>query len=78
MSAQDPADNELVVDTLSDVELTWSPDGRWLAFSGVFSRDWHIYRIRPDGTDLYLVTDTKRREVDPAWNPGWVNDIDEP
>jgi Tol biopolymer transport system component len=30
----------------------WSPDGTWIAFLGGGQLSHHIYRIRPDGSDL--------------------------
>jgi Tol biopolymer transport system component len=47
-------------------EPAWSPDGRWIVFSlarpesaGVAQGGGHIYRVRPDGTDLAEVSNTQ-------------------
>ena len=38
-------------------EPQWSPDGNWIAFLGQASvPDDHIYRIRPDGSDLQQIS----------------------
>lgn len=44
----------------------WSPDGRWLAFAHrmTHSDRFEIYRVRPDGSDVTLVTH------DLAWGGG--------
>ena len=44
----------------------WSPDGRWIAFAQRTSQGdpFEIYRMRPDGSDVILVT------RDPAWGGG--------
>ena len=51
----------------------WSPDGEWLAF--VHRSIWgdpHIYKIRPDGTDLQQISQTPATL--PAWSPDsqWI------
>lgn len=45
---------------------TWSPDGRWIAFAQRMSQGdpFEIYRMRPDGSEVTLVT------RDPAWDGG--------
>ena len=42
----------------------WSPDGRWIAFTGDSGR---IYRVRPDGSDLRLITRHGTGNVE--WSP---------
>jgi Tol biopolymer transport system component len=46
---------------------TWSPDGEWIAFEG--GAPFGLYRVRPDGSDMQLVTDFSL----PAW-PDWSPD----
>ena len=55
----------------SVVNPEWSPDGRWIAFTG-YSRAWNknaIYRIRPNGKGLTKVTDREGRETRASWSP---------
>jgi Tol biopolymer transport system component len=33
----------------------WSPDGKWIAFTGSENGVWGIYRMHPDGSDMQLV-----------------------
>jgi hypothetical protein len=63
--------------------VTWAPDGRWLAFQRETERlpdgtvACYIYRAKPDGTDLMLLSlDTGGNKSMPNWNPAWENDID--
>lgn len=53
-------------------DVSWSPDGAWLAFSlapgGGMNRQ--VYRIRPDGTGLRLLTAGGK---DNNWLSGWTH-----
>ena len=54
-------------------QVTWSPDGRWLAFSmapggGMNSQ---VYLVRPDGNGLRRLTDGKK---DNNWLGDWTHD----
>jgi TolB protein len=49
---------------------TWSPDGKWIAFSSNTDGDWDIYIIRPDGTGILNITkDWTSHEFHPSWKP---------
>ena len=55
----------------TDLWPTWSPDGKWIAFSrtGLFSCcDFKVYAIRPDGTGLRRLTNGPD-DVDVDWQP---------
>jgi Tol biopolymer transport system component len=43
---------------------SWSPDGKWIAFSGN-PEGYGIYKVRPDGTDLTYLSEGS----DPDWSP---------
>lgn len=49
-------------------EPAWSPDGRYLAFSGQKDRDTQIYLTRADGSGVVRITAT----AGPNWNPQWI------
>ena len=34
----------------------WSPDGEWILFEGIIDQGRQIYAIRPDGTDMWMVS----------------------
>ncbi|HSQ25909.1 MAG TPA: hypothetical protein VLM80_02180, partial [Anaerolineales bacterium] len=51
---------------------TWSPDGKWLAFSTNRGNDVDIYKIFvdcPEGTEPVRVTDGTRAVSSPLWTP---------
>ena len=47
----------------------WSPDGAWLVFESIRDGDGEIYRVRPDGSDLERLTDTRADETRPSFFP---------
>jgi dipeptidyl aminopeptidase/acylaminoacyl peptidase len=64
-----------LVTTLDDqiTSVFWSPDGEWLAFSLApgGGMNLQVYLIRPDGTDLRLLTAGAK---DNNWLGGWTHD----
>ena len=70
-----PADTVLFADpTISHYEqLTWSPDGRRLAFVGILAEAIddrsEIFVIDADGSNLVRVTDDDLYDDGPAWSP---------
>jgi Tol biopolymer transport system component len=50
----------------SEFGASWSPDGRWIAFSRDLGDRWSLLQIRPDGTDEREVA---REGVFPTWTP---------
>jgi serine/threonine protein kinase/Tol biopolymer transport system component len=46
----------------------WSPDGRWLAFFSNRGGGYHVWKIRPDGSDLQQLNDVADASF-PAWSP---------
>lgn len=47
----------------------WSPDGEWITFQSQRDGKTNIYVIRPDGSDIRLLTDERT-----AWRPVWSPD----
>ena len=37
----------------------WSPDGEWILFEGIIDQGRQIFAIRPDGTDLWMVSEPR-------------------
>jgi serine/threonine protein kinase len=52
-----------------DFEPDWSPDGQWILFHRRSGGNRVVYRIRPDGTDLTLVTADPPDAREAAWQP---------
>jgi TolB protein len=48
---------------------SWSPDGRWIAFSSNRSDVYQIYVMRADGSDVRRVSTSEYVEVRPQWTP---------
>jgi Tol biopolymer transport system component len=62
------------IHTLTPSHPTWSPDGRWIAFSGIVESDAprssDLARIHPDGSGFeWLAADDAPHEFAPAWSP---------
>jgi dipeptidyl aminopeptidase/acylaminoacyl peptidase len=55
--------------------VTWSPEGRRLAFIGLPAGETHpdprgdVFVVGADGTDLRNLTGTTQRETNPVWSP---------
>jgi TolB protein len=45
-----------------------SPDGKWIVFSMPIGRSWHLFMVRPDGSDLTQLTNERCADVQPAWS----------
>src|SRR4051794_28467813 len=59
-----------VTDTSAyDHQVAWSPDGRRLVFERDFDRRFAICSVRPDGTDLRVLSAGPHFDVGPAWSP---------
>src|SRR5262249_4162941 len=46
----------------------WSLDGQWIAFHSNRGKDQHLWKIRPDGSDLQQVSEVPDA-IFPAWAP---------
>lgn len=60
----------LVAGDARDIEPTWSPDGRQIAFASDRAHEpetYEVYVVRPDGTGLRRLTSDGGRS--PAWSP---------
>jgi len=49
--------------------LSWSPDGKWLAFTDEQATYWDVYIIQPDGNNLKKLVENDGREWMTIWRP---------
>jgi Tol biopolymer transport system component len=48
---------------------SWSPDGSWIVFQMITTTRAAIARVRPDGSGLFLITDSAADQAFPDWAP---------
>jgi TolB protein len=53
----------------TDLEPSWSPDGKWIVFSSDRTGGFDLYIMRPDGSDLKRLTTNPAKDSDPSWGP---------
>ena len=63
------ATRQLTGDAAIDRVPRWSPDGAWITAFSDRSGRLHVWRIRPDGSDLQQLSTTDRGGVIVAWSP---------
>ena len=60
----------LTNDVYKDMEPRWSPDASWIAFQSNRRRSYQVWKIRPDGTGLAVVSAHPDGDaVTPLWSP---------
>ncbi len=52
-----------------DSQVSWSPDGKWLALIISEAGYPYLYRIHLDGSGLFRLAEAGRVKEDPAWSP---------
>jgi Tol biopolymer transport system component len=52
-----------------EVQPSWSPDRKLIAFASRRDGPSHIFVMRPDGTDTRRITNTSRDDDHPSWSP---------
>lgn len=53
----------------AELDPTWSPDGKQIAFSTSTGKEGDIYVMNSDGTELTRLTDLAGVEIEPVWSP---------
>lgn len=54
-------------------DLSWSPDGQYIAFAAWKDDAWRIFKIKPNGTGLIQLTIDKVGGSGPSWSPDGKN-----
>ncbi|MBM3789698.1 MAG: S9 family peptidase [Acidobacteria bacterium] len=49
--------------------LAWSPDGKWIAFSGGLRGNYDIWKVAVPTGELHKLTHDPRYELTPVWSP---------
>jgi TolB protein len=69
MNANGSGVRRLTNNYLSDFQPSWSPGGRWLAFTSIRTGLSQIYRMRADGKAQRRLTNAFGNCDSPAWSP---------
>ncbi len=48
---------------------SWSPDGKWIAFTSDRAGNWEIYKMTPDGKTIVRLTENPAQDGWPFWTP---------
>lgn len=56
-------------DTLDCYSPSWSPDGKWIAYTAGTGNNYDIYIINIESSEKRRLTNTKKRNESPAWAP---------
>jgi dipeptidyl aminopeptidase/acylaminoacyl peptidase len=49
--------------------FSWSPDGKWIVFSGGLTGSYDIWKVAVPGGEAYQLTRDARYELTPVWTP---------
>lgn len=59
-----------ITDDLYDArQPSWSPDGKSIAFMSDRDGYWHIWSVKPDGSDAKMLTEGPFYDQEPDWSP---------
>jgi hypothetical protein len=62
--------HQIVAATVAVEDPAWSPDGTWIAFTGVITDVRAPYLVHPDGSDLHVLPFMPESTVgSPSWSP---------
>jgi hypothetical protein len=70
MNADGTGQVQLTSNTASDINPTWSPDGKWIAFASNRDGNFEIYVMSGNGGNPTRLTNNAASDVYPSWSPG--------
>jgi Tol biopolymer transport system component len=65
----DGTNQRTLVDEVSIITMSWSPDSSQIAFSGRSKRDNNLYSVEVDSGKVKTLTNTRADDTDPVWLP---------
>lgn len=65
----DSSYEELLLPGICDASITWSPDGKLVAFSSDHATSPWIFVTDDDGSSTRILTELAGLGADPAWSP---------
>jgi len=69
MNADGSNPRNLTHNAADDLNATWSPDGRFMAFTSRRDGNYEIYVMNVDGTNPYNLTHNAADDGTPVWSP---------
>jgi Periplasmic component of the Tol biopolymer transport system len=69
MNADGTSISNLTNDILEDYSPSWSPDGKWIAYSSGTSKQYDVWLINVKSKRKIRLTNEPKRNETPVWRP---------
>jgi hypothetical protein len=70
MNPDGSSQTKLTDNTVDDIQPTWSPDGKWIAFASKRDGNYEIYVMSGSGGSQTRITSNPATDLSPTWSPG--------